>query len=121
NPAEGPNLHCTHAGPTGDGHCGASNCESYCELAGHACPAAFAEQFGSDAAAQTKCQESCGSLEGAKVDTFRDRAQRYSVSPPPAGNTVLCRTYHSVAALMLPLNDMTECKSALGLPGSACQ
>ncbi len=34
--AEGPDVHCAHAGPAGDGTCGA-DCESFCSIAASTC------------------------------------------------------------------------------------
>lgn len=111
-----PTEHCTHAGPTGDGHCGRGNCPGYCRIAKEACPSAFAGQFA--AGDMDECQQRCASLDGARIDTFRDRAQRYTVHPPPVGNTLLCRTYHAIAALASK-DSMTECAAAFG--GAPCQ
>jgi len=111
--------HCTHAGPTGDGHCGSGNCPDYCQIAKQACPRTFAEQFGADSDL-SGCEQSCAGLDGAPANAFRDRAQRYTVHPPPVGNTLLCRTYHAIAALASQ-DDLTECAAALGSPGSLCE
>ena len=111
-----PIEHCTHAGPTGDGHCGNGNCTDYCKIAKEGCPLAFAEQF--PTAGVDECQQRCASLDGALIDTFRDGEQRYTVHPPPVGNTLLCRTYHAVAALASK-DSMTECAAAFG--GAPCQ
>jgi hypothetical protein len=107
--------HCTHTGPTGDGHCGGGNCPDYCKIAKEACPTAFSAQFVAGDLAE--CEERCASLDGAPPNGFRDRAQRYTVHPPPVGNTLLCRTYHAIAALTSP--SLTECAAAFG--GAPCQ
>ena len=120
-----PMTHCSHTGPTGDGHCGANvvpgdgaitgNCESYCILAERACgqgvaglPAAdaFTTVFGTQAA----CQQACGDIKGAGPNSG------YSVNPPPEGDTVQCRTLHATRALSKPVE---ECAAALG--GAPCK
>lgn len=113
-----PQEHCTHAGPTGDGHCGGGNCPDYCRIARQACPAQFEAKYGPDAnlLGSTDCETECKSLEGAGSDGFRDATVRYNTMTPPQGNTVLCRTYHAVQALAAP-NDMLHCPAALGLSG----
>jgi hypothetical protein len=110
--------HCTHAGPTGDGHCGGGNCPDYCRIAKQACPTAFAGQFAAGDVGE--CEQRCASLNGASANSFRDRegGDRYTVNPPPVGNTLLCRTYHAIAALASPSSE-TECAAAFG--GAPCQ
>jgi hypothetical protein len=113
---EGPDLHCTHAGPTGDGHCGADNCESYCTILSNACPSKFVQQFGADPkAADMSCRSSCTPLKGASANAFQtfEKDVRYSVNPPPQGNNLLCRTYHAVTALAKAPDD-PECEAAFG-------
>jgi hypothetical protein len=118
-----PNEHCTHAGPTGDGHCGGGNCPDYCRIARQSCPSEFAKAYGadSDTVSPSKCETDCADLVGAGPDGFRDAAaQRYNVTTPPQGNTLLCRTYHAVRALAAQ-NDERQCAAAFGLAGSECQ
>jgi hypothetical protein len=112
-----PEAHCMHAGPTGDGHCGPDNCNSYCRIAQAACPAAFADAFGAAAGAElAACESSCLELPGARRDEFAlppGTTARYRLEPPPTGNTVLCRSYHAVAALTNQ-GDPALCAAALG-------
>jgi hypothetical protein len=113
---EGPSIHCTHAGPTGDGHCGADNCESYCTILSNACPTKFQAQYGADPAAGGRsCRSSCAALKGASANSFQtfENGVRYSVNPPPQGNNLLCRTYHAVTALAKAKDDL-ECEAAFG-------
>jgi hypothetical protein len=113
---EGPDLHCTHAGPTGDGHCGANNCESYCTILSNACPTKFAALNGADpTSAEAKCLDSCGKLSGASANAFEnfDQGAHYTVNPPPQGNNLLCRTFHAVTALAKAKDD-PECDAAFG-------
>lgn len=95
-----PELHCPHAGPGGDGHCGTDNCESYCRLAEAACPTDFKDHFGTEADA---CMTECEKVPGAKMDSG------YSVNAPD-GNTVQCRLLHTARAFA----DQKECAAALG-------
>lgn len=135
---EGPDLHCTHAGPTGDGHCGADNCESYCRILRNACPTQFQGQFPGDAAAaELSCRRSCNPppgtpspaapLKGASANSFQtfEKGTRYTVNPAPVGDNLLCRTYHAVTALAKldkaktvdvgAKEDAEECGAAFGV------
>jgi hypothetical protein len=115
-----PIEHCTHAGPTGDGHCGPGNCHSYCRIARSACPTQFAIEYGpaSDILAGNDCETACSILEGQASNGFRDTTQRYTVSAPPTGNTVMCRTYHAVEALGA-VDDPGHCAAVFG--GAECR
>jgi hypothetical protein len=61
-----PDVHCSHAGPGGDGHCGdgseAPNCAPYCKLLQAACKDQFEDAFGGDI---DKCREACTPREGS--------------------------------------------------------
>ena len=48
---DGADMHCAHAGPTGDGFCG-DLCENFCELAGEVC----ADTFADNATCMTECE-----------------------------------------------------------------
>ena len=76
-------VHCTHAGPGGDGACG-SNCEGFCGIAGKYCPEAWAD---TDA-----CLTACAGF---------NTAERYDASDI-AGDTFACRLYHLTAATIDP-------------------
>jgi hypothetical protein len=116
-----PEEHCTHAGPTGDGHCGTENCSAYCRIAKQGCPTQFAVVYGGTAAAGDlgSCPTDCPTLNGADRDGFHQPDARYTVSNVPVGNNLMCRTYHAVKALAVP-NDPVECPNALGSPLSTC-
>src|SRR5690606_33817780 len=63
-----PEVHCTHAGPITDGHCGSpetSNCENYCTLARAACEAEFDDGYETTQA----CVETCLPVPGAAPDS----------------------------------------------------
>lgn len=120
-----PASHCIHAGPTGDGHCGAANtgnCISYCTLLEQACGDGFARVYG----AQPACIDECGRvLPDVRLDGLRNGSPPYSVAsaqqiedqPFP---TLACRVLHAARAMMSP-NDPAECAAALAEPGSPCE
>jgi hypothetical protein len=97
--------HCTHSGPSGDGHCGRI-CPAYCKLAKDACGAAFTTAFKDDAG----CLKDCAAL--IKIEDEEDQLDLgYSVAMGAAGgNTIQCRIYHAVKAF----SKASECTSALG-------
>lgn len=97
--ANDPTVHCNHAGPTGDGHCGAEpeeaptgTCESYCWLLQEGCPDEFAADFADVAA----CGEAC-------ADEFDDNGAEddslYHATTATDGDTLQCRTYYAVKAV----------------------
>jgi len=117
-----PTNHCSHAGPTGDGHCGIDKaadpekgtpaqfaaCRPYCRLLEAACPSEFADKYASG----TDCVEECDASDesfGAKLD------QDYTVaSAKEAGDTLICGTFYAVRALGDPENAAEHCPSAFG-------
>lgn len=63
-----PEFHCSHAGPTTDGHCGepeTSNCENYCVLANAACEDEFSAAYKNTAG----CMSACMPLPGSAPDS----------------------------------------------------
>lgn len=121
NPAE----HCIHAGPTGDGHCGAANtgnCISYCTLLEQACSDGFSRVYNG----QPACIDECGrTLPDVEYEGLRKGSPPYSVAsaeqiddqPFP---TLACRVLHATRAMLSP-NDPVECAAALSEPGSVCE
>jgi hypothetical protein len=106
-------YHCTHAGPTGDGHCGRI-CPAYCRLVKAACADSFASVYTNDA----KCEEDCAT-NLVKLPEDKQLDLGYSVSEgQKPGPTFQCRFYHTVKAFSKPL---TECASALGLSMGVCK
>jgi hypothetical protein len=112
-----PGSHCPHTGPGGDAHCGSDqpddlgNCHAYCILLEHACAADFAAKF---PAGQMACQKDCSN----QPDSFgAKRDSKYRIAIAQTGNTMSCRLLHVSRAL----TDATECPSAFGDVGSACQ
>jgi hypothetical protein len=106
-----PGTHCSHAGPTGDGHCGKvtdpqnSICASYCKLVEPACPAEFAKTYPNGT-----CEQACNGLPGTSKDSH------YTIDSGKAGGGSLdCRMLHTIEALA---GDATQCAAALG--GNGC-
>lgn len=108
--ADDPGNHCNHAGPTGDGHCGAEpeqaptgNCESYCLLLQAGCP----DEFSADFADVEACGEVCAEEfdgNGAEDDAL------YRVSTATSDDSLQCRTYYAVKAVD---GDAAACERAL--------
>ncbi len=107
-------VHCPHAGPAGDGHCGGAeadgpsgNCESYCRLARVACEATYDNTFADDDA----CQLECESWDGAA------RNSGYAVNEPDKLKVVQCRIHQAVSILASGKED--GCDAVFR--GSPCQ
>jgi hypothetical protein len=101
-----PAVHCSHAGPGGDGHCGQDsgasfgNCVSYCRLAKAACKSDFDTNFGDDAT----CLTECASVTGHQADS------KYAVGTA-SGATLQCRLHQASLALA---GDGTACAAVFG-------
>lgn len=85
--ANAPDVHCRHAGPGGDGACGA-NCEGFCTLVMAACAGQATPPY----ASMSACMTACGG---------------FATSPPydatqTGGNSFACRLYHATAASTTP-------------------
>jgi hypothetical protein len=102
-----PDTHCSHTGPGGEGHCGATttpdsgdtgNCDSYCMLLAAACKSDFDTAFTDQAA----CALACTQVQGAAPNSG------YSIAA--TGNNLQCRLLHVSRAL----SDSTECAAAEG-------
>lgn len=111
NASLGPENHCSHAGPTGDGHCGdaapisadhqtSGNCESYCTLLAAACPSEFADEMGTP----EDCVAACVALPEAGPD------KKYSLANAEGSTGLHCRVLHAARAF----EDSAACASALG-------
>jgi hypothetical protein len=94
-------MHCPHAGPAGDGVCGA-NCESFCSLAATACVGGN-QQFSDP----TDCAMECGGFLGV--------GDRYT-TPTAIGDTFACRMYHLTLATIDPV---THCP-LIGQASAVC-
>jgi hypothetical protein len=98
-------VHCEHAGPSGDGHCG-NICPAYCKQVKAACGTQFSTAFTNDQG----CLDDCGKVLGkpAIKDQIDDH---YRVSTgKKGGNTMSCRIYHMSKAFL----DSKNCPSAVG-------
>jgi hypothetical protein len=121
-----PATHCIHAGPTGDGHCGApdsGNCISYCTLLEQACDDGFDRQYPQG---QPACIDACRrtlpdvTYEGlAKGSPFYSVANATQIDQQDIP-TLACRVLHAVRAMAAP-GDPVECAAALAEPGSPCE
>jgi hypothetical protein len=122
---DGPEEHCAHAGPTGDGHCADApqdqgNCVSYCRILRSACGGEYTERFAPASAEDDgSCIQSCTGLPGAGYNGFT-LPPRYTALEAPEGDTLKCRTFHAVRALGSP-DDPALCAAAFADPGSACE
>jgi hypothetical protein len=54
-------THCPHAGPSGDGHCGATICTVYCSTLARGCEQQFGKEFPKG---QSQCIDACKGLRG---------------------------------------------------------
>jgi hypothetical protein len=99
-------THCSHSGPTGDGHCGGptGNCESYCTLLAAACPAEFAAEM-VDA---EQCLVTCAELDEASADS------KYSTGDAQNSTGLSCRFLQVARAFGEP----SACEGAIG--GADC-
>ena len=79
----GPDLHCRHAGPGGDGACG-DNCLGFCTLVMGACTGANAQYGGN----LSMCMTACAAF--ATTPAYN--------SMQTSGNTFACRLYHATVA-----------------------
>jgi hypothetical protein len=85
--AGAPAVHCRHAGPGGNGACGA-DCEGFCTIVLGECTGANQQYGGSMATCMTSCAG-------------------YATTPPysssvTGGNSFACRLYHATAAASTP-------------------
>lgn len=76
-------VHCVHAGPGGDGACGA-NCDGYCSIALKACGDKYADEM--------TCKTAC--------EGFTDEVA-YSAKAT-TGDSLACRLYHLTVATVDP-------------------
>ncbi len=78
----GPDVHCRHAGPGGDGACG-DNCLGFCTLVLGACTGAMAPYADMNA-----CMTACGGF--ATTPAYNSSVQ--------TGDSFACRLYHATVA-----------------------
>lgn len=108
--ADDPGVHCDHAGPTGDGHCGVyseegltGNCESHCLLLQAGCPDEFADDFGDVAECAATCADDFEG-NGGQNDAF------YQAATATEEDSLQCRTYYAVKAVA---GDPSACEKAV--------
>lgn len=107
-------VHCHHAGPTGDGHCGKdtddtfSSCRPYCKILQAACDTEFSEKWDNLEDCYKECDQSDESF-GAAAD-----AEYNVANAKTAGDSLICRTYYGTRALGDPNNRDEYCPSAFG-------
>jgi hypothetical protein len=112
-----PRVHCSHAGPTGDGHCG-DKCESYCSLYKRTCDAQFKSDYGDKL---DSCKADCEKLKGA--GTTADDTAGYNLlnTEEINGNTYQCRTHQAaLAAAAAAAKQDTKMMCTLASPKSTC-
>jgi hypothetical protein len=106
NALSGPESHCPHAAPTGDGHCGPS-CPAYCMLLEKTCPTEFATTYG-DA---STCNSECATIPGALDDKYFEQQT--------VKDTMRCRVTNVARAAEKGANLDQACSAAVG--GGECQ
>ncbi|UQA59358.1 hypothetical protein [Polyangium aurulentum] len=92
-----PEMHCSHAGPAGDGQCG-TICDGYCAIVMDACSTAYAD----DAACMTACTGFTSAGPG-----------KYNAMSHATGDTTECRLYHATVAATDDATATTHCPHVL--------
>ena len=112
----GPELHCSHTGPGGEGQCGApaDKCNSYCMLAKQICASGYASAFPDDDA----CAKDCAKLMDA-VGQPESGDTRYTTTYAATPNTVACR-FLALSREAVKL-DGSFCPSAFGAADCAAE
>ena len=114
NATRAPTMHCSHSGPSGDGHCGdvglpatgsTGNCDSYCQVVKQACPEEFLVTYRTDAS----CTADCVGLDDAAPDKY------YTVAAGLGTKGLHCRLLHAVRGF----EDPDACGAAVG--ASPCE
>ncbi len=107
NAAAGPTVHCRHAGPGGDGVCGA-NCDGFCTIVQGACSTQIPPPYADKAA----CMTACGNF--ATTPPYDQSVQ--------TGNSLACRMYHATVATTVPSPHCSHVKATGGAgAGFPCQ
>lgn len=103
-PAQGdPDPHCYHAGPSGDGQCGATACDDFCAAAVQLCTGPQ-EVWKDEASCKTDCVGFAASGHGFSTDA-------------KTGDTLECRLYQLTVAATHPVG---HC-SSVGKSSTACK
>jgi hypothetical protein len=122
-----PSVHCSHAGPSGAGHCGeiedgVGNCESYCILARAGCQTMYEATYASD----DECRSDCAGFLGAADDgntVELNETEQYSVALAESGDPAFayqCRVLHTTRAIRQGDEPEAECEAVFGAADSAC-
>lgn len=107
NAAAGPTVHCRHAGPGGDGVCGA-NCDGFCTIVQGACSTQTTPPY----ADKPACMTACGGF--ATTPVYDQSVQ--------TGNSLACRMYHATVATTTPMPHCSHVKAVGGTGGNfPCQ
>lgn len=113
---DGAEIHCPHAGPSGEGQCGldadaisTANCHNYCLILESAC----GDDDGWEWADRDECEVACGSELAGKGAEMSSPG--YDVVSAESGDTLHCRVLHAVRAL----EDEDQCGAAFG--GAPCE
>lgn len=111
--SSGADIHCDHAGPTGDGQCGSTssdsgNCFSYCTFLQSGCTTEFDASFGSVEECQSSCTADFAGRGAANVSQYR-------VSEATEEDGLQCRVHYAVKALG---GEEEACLKAV--PGGTC-
>lgn len=102
-------VHCQHAGPSGDGHCGRV-CPAYCKLAKAACNEKFNAKYPKG---DSDCLAECGST--FNIPNPSDQIDlNYNVPNAKKAGTLNCRIYHATKAFRSTTAASAECPSVLG-------
>jgi hypothetical protein len=100
-------MHCPHAGPSGDGHCGPPVCTTYCSMLKLGCGKQYKTHF---PMGDADCEQQCEVLTDGKTNTVG-----YDLGDENIGtDTFQCRMHHLAQAFV----DDTACDGAF--PGGKC-
>jgi hypothetical protein len=90
-----PRVHCSHAGPIGDGTCGDDKCTSFCNLYKRTC----GEQFKSDYNGNLdSCKSDCQKLRGSTPTADNTAGYNLLDTEQITANTLQCRTHQAALA-----------------------
>ena len=100
-------VHCSHAGPIGDGTCGGDKCTSFCNLYKRTC----GDQFKSDYnASLDSCKSDCQKLKGSSPTADDTAGYNLLDQEQMEANTLQCRT-HQVALAAASAVDKKDTKT----------
>ena len=94
-----PRTHCSHAGPTGDGHCGMDKCESFCSLYKRSCGDQFKTDYNGNL---DNCKSDCQKLTGSNPTAEDTAGYNLLNKEQTEANTLQCRTHQAALAAAAP-------------------